>query len=144
MELKTSSETIQLKTEERFQVLDLTKGAREAVGRSEVMDGLAVVWVPHTTAAVAVNEADRELWRDLMETLKRLVPVRGSYRHNVKYAGMPGEQNAHAHILNCLLGPGVCIPIVGGELALGKWQSLIFIEMSGPRRRRVGIHVLGQ
>jgi len=127
-----------------MEVIDVTSRVSEIVERSGVKNGLANVWIPHTTAAIAVNEHDTDLWDDILAVMEKLVPIKGNYRHNAKYGWIPREQNAHAHILNCLIKPAVTLPIENGRMLIGTWQSILFIEMDGPRTRTVYVHVLGE
>ncbi len=132
-----------VRTSERLQVIDVTPEVGEAVSASGVQDGIAVVSVPHTTCAVVVNEGDPDLWEDILKSLTGLVPVGGRYRHNEKYAGMPGEQNAHAHIISSMVGNSRSIPVREGRLDLGTWQRVLLLELDGPRTRTVRVSVLG-
>ncbi|OYT48707.1 hypothetical protein B6U79_02715 [Candidatus Bathyarchaeota archaeon ex4484_231] len=125
-------------------ILDVTGDVRSIVEESNVKNGLVNLWVPHATAAIAVNEHDTDLWEDILKTFERLVPIKDDYRHNAKYSWTAGEQNAHAHILNCLIKPNVTIPVENGRMQLGTWQSILFIEMDGPRTRRVHVQVMGE
>jgi len=94
------------------------------------------VYVPHTTAAVTVNEnADPSVARDLLKELNKIVPFQDDYSH--------GEGNSSAHIKASLLGSGVQIPVAGSRLALGTWQGVFFCEFDGPRQRTVTVQVLG-
>jgi len=90
-----------------MEIQDITDAAAKIVRESKVTNGLVNLWVPHATAAIAVNEHDEDLWDDILAAFERLVPIQGSYRHNAKYGWSEGEQNAHAHILNCLIKPDV-------------------------------------
>ncbi len=128
----------------RLEVIDVTREVRQLVRKSGISEGLANAWIPHTTAGLTVNEPDPDLWKDILETITRLVPLEGNYRHNAKYSGLPGEQNAHAHILSSLIQPGITIPVRSGDLGLGTWQAVLLIELDGPRTRRVMVTVLGE
>ncbi len=134
-------EKIRVETKNKLEVLDITEEIKRVVSKSKVTHGLVVLWTPHTTAAVTINESDSDLWIDILETYKKLVPTSGSYRHNLKYQGIPSEQNAHAHILNSLIKPYLVIPLVNGKMTLGTWQSILFIELDGGRRREVVIYI---
>ena len=142
--MKVHSGSFSLRTGKRLEVLDVTGEVQRIVGESGVRSGLVTAWIDHTTAALAVNEHDTDLWQDILDAFTRLVPVRGDYRHNAKYGWAPGEQNAHAHILNCLIKPDVTVPLEGGRLNLGTWQSVLFIELDGPRSRSVHAQVVGE
>ena len=135
---------LSVRTSKRLEILDITDQVKESISRSGILKGFVILWEPHTTATIAVNEGDPELWQDILDTFTRLVPIDRGYRHNAKYRGIPGEQNAHAHILNCLCGPSISIPLVEGRLTLGTWQRILFIELDGPRSRRVFLQVVGE
>ena len=137
-------EEFSVRTGKRLEIIDITDDVSRVVGESGIKTGLVNIWVPHATAAVAVNEHDPDLWVDVLSTFERLVPVKGDYHHNAKYGWAPSEQNAHAHILNCMVKPDVTIPVYGGRMQLGTWQSILFIELDGPRVRRVRVTVLGE
>jgi secondary thiamine-phosphate synthase enzyme len=142
--VKFHIKNISVKTDKKLQILDVTRDVSKIVGESGISEGLANLWVPHSTAAVAVNEHDTDLWEDILSAMGRLVPVKGDYRHNAKYGWSSREQNAHAHILNCMINSDVNIPIQGGRLQLGTWQSILFIELDGPRSRSIRIQVMGE
>nr|MDO8133539.1 secondary thiamine-phosphate synthase enzyme YjbQ [Candidatus Njordarchaeum guaymaensis] len=132
--MEVEIKTISIRTDSNRQVVDVTPEVRRFVKEVNVKTGLTLIWVPHTTAAIVINEHDRRLWEDLLAKLEELVPARGKYNHD-------GEENAHAHIVNALLGHGVCIAIDNGELSLGTWQSILFVEMDGPRERSMIMRV---
>jgi len=135
---------ISLRTRKRMEILDITESVQKAVGESGIRNGLVGLWVPHATAAIAVNEHDTDLWEDILVAFERLVPLKADYRHNAKYEWTPSEQNAHAHILNSLIKPDVTIPLRAGRVQLGTWQSILFIEMDGSRTRTVNVEVIGE
>jgi len=138
------SEDIRLSTSRRMEILDITDKVYSVVARSGIKNGLVNLWVPHSTAAIAVNEHDVDLWDDILNVLQKIAPLKDRYKHNAKYGWSLREQNAHAHILNCLIKPGVSIPLEDGRLHLGTWQSILFIEMDGSRSRRVHVQVMGE
>lgn len=133
---------LSIQTQQQLQVLDITDMIEEVA--EKVTNGFIVAFVPHTTAAITIQEPDRDLWEDMLSTFKKLVPLKANYKHNAKYSGMSGEQNAHAHILSSLIKPSVHIPVENGELALGTWQSILFIELDGGRRRKVKIQTVAK
>ena len=115
--------------------LDITGQVQKAVRDSGVSEGTALVFVPHTTAAVTINEnADPDVLHDLRLALAALVP-KLPYRH--------GEGNSPAHLKSSLFGCSQLVPIVGGKLALGTWQGIYFCEFDGPRRRNFRVVVQG-
>lgn len=111
---------------------------------TRVTDGLVAIWTPHTTAAVTVNENDPDLWKDILELYVKIAPIEDEYRHNRKYAGLSREQNAHAHILSSLIKPGLTVPISNGVPILGMWQRFLFVELDGPRSRKIFVQITGQ
>jgi secondary thiamine-phosphate synthase enzyme len=123
-----------VKTSAHSQGVDITRQVNRAVADSGVKEGWCEVFVPHTTAAVAVNEAaDPAVISDIINTLDKLVPWRGDYRHL--------EGNAAAHVKSVLVGSTVRLPVEGGRLALGTWQGVFFMEFDGPRTRKVRVDV---
>ena len=129
--------TLSVTTERQSQLIDITRLVQEAV-RGE--QGSAVlVYVPHTTAGVTINEhADPMVARDFEMALERIAPETWEWRHVEE-----GEENAPTHIRASLMGPSVLVPLRDdGELALGTWQGIFFCEFDGPRRRSVHVSVL--
>lgn len=128
-------ETLQVRSTARVQFLDITTTIRDVIGRSGVREGLAVVYVPHTTAGVTINEAaDPSVVHDITEALAKLVPHRGSYRH--------AEGNSDAHIKSSLMGSSVHLIVSAGAPVLGTWQGIFFCEFDGPRTRKVNVSVI--
>ncbi len=118
---------IVLKTDRRRILVDITDQVAGAIGRE---DGVWLVYVPHTTAGVTINEgADPDVARDILMAWERLVPEDLPYRH--------AEGNAPAHVLASLAGSSVLVAAAEGELKLGTWQSIFFCEFDGPRNRQV-------
>ena len=131
---KTEGTTLEIPTSSRSQMVDITGKIREAVSQSGVSEGICVVYVPHTTAGVTVNEnADPAVAQDILEQLGKLVP-QGGYRHR--------EGNADSHIKAGLMGFSLTLIVRGGDLALGTWQGVFLCEFDGPRRRKVWIKVM--
>jgi len=129
-------EKLSLRTDKREMITDVTARVRAAVTRSRVREGICVVNVVHTTAAVFVNEnADADVQRDLLQQLAKLVPKDGDYRH--------AEGNAAAHIKAVLVGNDVSLSVHEGELVLGTWQGVYFAEFDGPRERSATVTVIG-
>ena len=133
-----------ISTHKRMEILDITNTVANVVEESRIVNGLVHLWVPHATAAIAVNEHDTDLWDDILTALENLAPINDNYRHNAKYSWMASEQNAHAHILNCLVKPSVTIPLENGKMQLGTWQSVLVIEMDGPQTRQIQVQVIGE
>jgi secondary thiamine-phosphate synthase enzyme len=134
------------------QFVDMTDDLRDLVGRSEVRDGMALVYSPHTTCAILINEREAGFVGDFNSLMESLVPVDGPYRHDDLEARTenldddPHEiPNGHAHCRHALIGSASqAIPIVDGELMLGRWQRVFFLELDRPRDRRVLMQVMGE
>lgn len=124
-----------ISTKEREALVDITGSVERALREAGVTgDGVAHIFSPHTTAGITVNEgADPSVARDIVTALRRLVPRDGDYRH--------AEGNSDAHLKTALLGTHAAVPVIGGTLRLGTWQSIYLAEFDGPRRRRVWVQV---
>jgi secondary thiamine-phosphate synthase enzyme len=123
---------ITLSTPGRTAFLDITPAVQEAVAGLGLRDGVATVFVPHTTAGITLNEhADPDVMADMERTLERLVPWNGAYRH--------AEGNAAAHVKASLMGSSVAVLVRAGRLQLGTWQGVFFCEFDGPRSREVWV-----
>ena len=118
------------------------------VREAGVLAGLVVVYSRHTTAAVTINEWEPLLLEDMARLLERVAPRDGAYRHNdfsVRTVNMIEDEspNGHAHCRHLLLGASETIPIVDGEIALGRWQRVFLVELDQPRTRDVLVQVIG-
>jgi secondary thiamine-phosphate synthase enzyme len=142
--MKVFHTSFTLQTEGRTEVSDITKLVREALQRSSVTTGIALVNTLHTTCALFVNEYQSALMDDIMALGERLVPERGGFRHDDPRYSDCERGNAHAHLRTALLGRNVALAVNGGELSLGRFQSVIFAEFDGPRPREITVQVLGE
>jgi len=125
-----------VKTNKAQEFIDITDIINNEIKRNNVQEGLAVVFVPHTTAGVTINEnADPDVVSDILSSLNKAFPVNGDYRHY--------EGNSHAHIKASLMGSSCTIIIENGKLKLGTWQGVYFCEFDGPRNRKVYIKIIG-
>jgi secondary thiamine-phosphate synthase enzyme len=134
-------EQIRVRTERRTQLLDITADVQAALDGTSATNGAgaALVFVPHTTAGVTINEhADPAVARDFEAALERMVGDDWSWQHIEE-----GEENAPSHIRASLMGPQVLVPLKDGRLALGTWQGIFFCELDGPRDRSVYVTALG-
>ena len=127
--------TLKVNTVRRTQLLDVTAQIQQVVEKSRVTSGMCYVYVPHTTAAVMINEcADPDVARDLEGAFDRLIPFEGPYRHE--------EGNSDSHMKSVLVGASLTIFVEGGQLQLGRWQGIFFCEFDGPRDRRLQAKVV--
>ena len=121
-----------IKTRSRTDFVNIDRYVTEAVRESGLQEGVVTVFVPHTTAGVTINEnADPDVLADMELILDRIVPWTGGYRH--------AEGNAAAHVKASMMGCSVQVPVTGGAVQLGTWQSVFFCEFDGPRTRTVWI-----
>jgi secondary thiamine-phosphate synthase enzyme len=126
---------ITLRTRKTQEMIDITQQVADEVRRTGVKDGLCLVFVPHATAAVVINEnADPDVCQDILDALGRMIPE-GAWRHDRI------DNNAAAHIKATILGPSETVPVRGGALRLGTWQSLMLVEFDDPRDRTVIVEV---
>lgn len=150
--MRSRLENHSFRTGRTAEFIDLTDDVRGAVSRSEVREGMAVVYSPHTTCAIVVNERETGLIEDFRELMDSLVPRDRDYRHDdlsIRTENLEGDPhevpNGHAHLRQTLVGSSSeAIPITGGELALGRWQRVFFLELDRARDRRVLIQVMGE
>jgi len=126
--------TFSLSTRARSEFVNITRDIASVVEASGVRDGVCTVFVPHTTAAVTINEnADPSVQSDLLMQLERLAPLRAGFQH--------AEGNSDAHVKAALLGSSAQIIVQNGRLALGTWQGVYFCEFDGPRQRNFFVQV---
>jgi len=127
-------QTLTVSTRVRVEMIDITSAVAEAIRQEKIADGLAVVFVPHTTAGVTINEnADPTVVRDILTEMNKMVPFEDGYHHS--------EGNSAAHIKSSLFGPSLTLIVSGGRPVLGTWQAVYFCEFDGPRHRKVHVAV---
>ena len=127
-------DVIEVTSQRRRQLVDVTSFVQESVAAAGVGEGLCHVCVPHTTAAVTLNEnADPDVADDLLRAFEAMLP-KVAWRH--------AEGNSDAHLLSSLVGAAVTVPISRGELSLGRWQAVYLLELDGPRRRELRVTCL--
>ncbi len=142
--MKVFNTSFRLETDARIKISDITKLVREAIQHSPVSTGIALVNTLHTTCALFINEYQAALIDDLRTLCERLVPDRGGYRHDDPRYSDCERGNASAHLRAALLGRSIAVGVADGELALGRFQSIIFAEFDGPRRRDIAVLVIGE
>lgn len=126
--------TLKIATKSRSQMIDITKEVALAISESGVTRGVCRIFVPHTTAAVTINEsADPDVAADILMSLEKLVPWKDNYRH--------AEGNSAAHIKATLVGPDLTLLVEEGKFLLGTWQGIFLCEFDGPRNRSVLVRV---
>jgi secondary thiamine-phosphate synthase enzyme len=126
---------INISTRSSIEMIDITASIQEAVSGNNVQSGYCIVFTPHTTAAVTINEnADPDVPRDIIAALEKAVPQNNHYRHR--------EGNSPAHVKSSLVGASETVLIENGRLVLGVWQSIFFCEFDGPRTRKIFIKII--
>ena len=145
--MRTHHQIIRIGTESGVCLFDVTPQIRAHLAQSGIRNGFAVVASRHTTTALTINENEARLLTDVRGFLQRLAPAGDDYLHNdIHLRDCPPDEpkNAHSHLLAMLLGSSEAIPVVEGELALGRWQSVMLVELDGPRERTVSLQLCGE
>jgi len=128
-------QTFQVRTSKKTEFIDITRSVQEAVKKTGVEEGICFIFIPHTTAAVTINEnADPSVSQDILMELNRVVPFQDRYQHL--------EGNSPAHIKASLIGCSQTVLVESGKLVLGTWQGIFFCEFDGPRNRKVHVEVM--
>ncbi|KAB1442965.1 secondary thiamine-phosphate synthase enzyme YjbQ [Pseudodesulfovibrio senegalensis] len=128
-------ETMQVQTHDREAMVDITGAVRRMIGENGWSDGALLLYCPHTTGAVTINEgADPDVVRDILVNMRKLVPHRGDYHH--------AEGNSDAHIKSSMFGCDQLVIVEGGNIQLGTWQKIYFCEFDGPRTRKLWVKFL--
>jgi len=139
--------TFDLLTDPGPSFYDITEVVQLHVERSRIREGMALVATMHTTCGVVINERERLLFQDFTRFLNRLAPPEGEYEHDdmSRRVDVPPDEprNGHAHCQHLLLSPTVILPVSRGRLHLGRWQSIILVELDQGRQRRVSVHTTG-
>lgn len=146
--MKNIFKTINIETKKQFEIFDLSAQVKEAVAQSGITSGLAVIFCPHTTAAIRINHNEPLLMQDVMKSLYRLAPLDISYSHDlfeVRQNVAPNERsNGHAHVKAFLLGSSETLIVEKGLPELGEKQSVFFVELDGGRNRKIHIKIMGE
>jgi secondary thiamine-phosphate synthase enzyme len=128
--------TLEVNSTHKVEMIDVSAAVRRAIAQSGIRAGIALLFVPHTTAAVTINEnADPDVVRDMVMEINKIVPFDDGYRH--------GEGNSAAHLKSSLVGASEMLVVEGGAPVLGTWQGIYFCEFDGPRRRQLHVQVVG-
>lgn len=145
--MNSISSCIELDTAQGISLHDLMADIRKAVAASGIRNGFVTVTSQHTTIAITINENEPRLLEDVKAFLTRLIPPGDRYLHNdIQLRDCPPDEpeNAHSHLAAMLLGSSEVIALADGELVLGKYQSVMLVELDGLRRRRVSVQVVGE
>ncbi|PCN51109.1 hypothetical protein B6U99_00975 [Candidatus Geothermarchaeota archaeon ex4572_27] len=135
--MKVVNYTFSVRSSSGLELINITGEVRRAVRESGVKSGICLVYTTHTTAAIVINEDEPGLREDVARTVRELFKPGGGWKHDLV------DSNAHAHLSSIYLGPAKVVPVVDGDLLLGTWQSIFFVELDGPRSRRYHVTVMG-
>lgn len=136
--MKVVQGMLEARSRSRFDIVDVTGEVERWLAQIKAGNGVLVVYTPHTTAALAINEREEGLLDDIVELLKELTKPERRWKHNLV------DDNAHAHLGNVIVGGDKVIPVSDGRLALGTWQRLLLLELDGPRVRRINLVYVGE
>ncbi|HIK09015.1 MAG TPA: YjbQ family protein [Oscillatoriaceae cyanobacterium M33_DOE_052] len=141
------NETIYIETKQSIGIYSITPLVTAIIQSSAIKSGQVLVLSRHTTTAIAINENEERLITDIITFLEKLAPTDANYLHNdlEKRPNIPEDEprNAHSHLMAMMLHNSENIPIIDGKLALGTWQSILFCEFDGPRKRSVSVQIIG-
>lgn len=144
----THTETLDYRTSDALQFIDITDDVVDAVNRSQVISGIATAFSRHTTAAIKINECEPELIKDMQRFLAEIAPMEREYYHNnfdVRTVNMEEDEcpNAHAHCQHIVLSSSETVPVINGRLHLGRWQRVFLIELDRAKARQVTVQIIG-
>jgi len=136
--MKVWTKEITFPTSKEIELVNITSKVEKILEESEVKEGICILFAPHATGMLIINEDEPGLKEDILQSLQRIIPKKANYRHDEI------DDNAFSHILSALIGTEKVIPIKNGRLQLGTWQEIFFVETDGPReRRRVVVTIIG-
>ena len=126
-----------IKTDKRIEIKDITHGIHLIVKQSHYNNGIVNVYSRHSTSGIVINENEAGLIKDFKAALEGLIPVEGNYNHNCI------DNNADSHIRSFFIGSSETVPLYKGKLDLGTWQSIFFVDVDGPRNRKITVTIIG-
>lgn len=142
--MKIVHDSFQIMTKQRLEFQDITKRVKDVLKRHDIQNGQVLLRSLHTTVALFINEFQEALIEDMRAFISRLIPERGGYRHDDPRYSDCERGNADSHLRSAFLNQTVAVPVAGGEMLLGRWQSIIMAELDGPRERTFQVHFMGE
>jgi len=146
--MKIHKQIIGKESKSQIEFIDITHDVEDVVTASKVQNGQVLVFSPHATASIAINENESLLLQDFQRLLYKLVPVEERYSHDLfelkRTQRSDGRSNGHSHCKNLILGVSQTIPIEGGKILIGEHQNIFFVEMDGARKRDIIVQVIGE
>ncbi len=132
------TEIMELKTNNRVEIIDITRSVDAALAESRLRKGLVNIYSKHFTSAIFINENESGLLEDYLNLIDKLVPTDDNYRHDQI------DNNADSHLRSFIIGNNETVPFENGSMDLGTWQSVFFLDMDGPRNRKITITIMGE
>ncbi len=132
------TEIMELKTNNRVEIIDITRSVDAALAESRLRKGLVNIYSKHSTSAIFINENESGLLEDYLNLIDKLVPTDDNYRHDQI------DNNADSHLRSFIIGNNETVPFENGSMDLGTWQSVFFLDMDGPRNRKITITIMGE
>jgi len=145
--MQVVNQVIEVKTDEGIGIYNITPQIVKLLERTGIKNGQVLVFSRHTTTALAINENEARLLEDVKVHLRKLAPPSERYLHNdLHLRDVPEDEpmNAHSHLMAMMLSTSEVVPVMDGQLALGTWQSVLFFDLDGPRKRTVFIQISGE
>jgi secondary thiamine-phosphate synthase enzyme len=148
IDMKIKKQVITIESKSQVEFIEITHEVQEIIDASGIREGQALVFSPHSTASIAINEDESLLLQDFQRLLYRLVPIDERYSHDLfelkRVTRSDGRSNGHSHCKNFLLGVSETIPVENGKMLLGSHQNIFFVEMDGARKRDIIVQVMGE
>jgi secondary thiamine-phosphate synthase enzyme len=138
------ADTLSIESQEKLQLIDISKRIRDWVKEINAHEGLLNLFSLHTTAVLLLNENQDALLEDIREFLKKIVDERGWYKHDSPEFSDCDRHNATSHLRSLLLNQSLCLQVAGGEIVLGRFQSVFFVELDGPQKRKLQMQAIGE
>lgn len=142
--MKVFSEALTVETGEKLELIDITKRIKDLLKSANIKDGLANLVSLHTTTAVLLNEAQQALLEDLRQFVKGVVDETKPYKHDDPEYSDCDRHNATSHLRGMAFGQTLTLPVLNGNLVLGRWQSILFAEFDGPQKRKLQVQLVGE
>ena len=146
--MKIQKQIIEKESKSQIEFIDITQDVEEAVTASGVKNGQVLVFSPHSTASIAINENEPLLLQDFQRLLYKLVPIDERYSHDLfelkRAVRSDGRSNGHSHCKDFLLGASETVPVEDGKMLLGEHQNIFFVEMDGARKRSIVVQIMGE
>lgn len=145
--MRIFSDVLQLNTGSDISLFDITPQIKAVIEKSDIHNGFVLINSQHTTTAITINEHEERLLEDIRRFLMHLVPKDNKYLHNdIHLRDCPDDEpeNAHSHLCAILLGSSESVPLVDKQLAMGTYQSIILVDLDGPRQRNVSVQIVGE